>query len=76
VSKPIPLKLWGNRVRGDYPPSLKTLYRWANAGKIYPRPTKIGRDWFVSEKAIYIDTSDPDFHEKAARADESSPQQR
>jgi len=61
-------------LRGDYPPSRKTLYRWIAAGKIFPRPEKKGRDWFVTESTIYVDPSDPEFHEKAARALESSPQ--
>lgn len=66
--KPVPLPVWANKLRGDYPPSMKTVYRWIAQGRIYPRPEKIGRDYFVLETARYVDPRDPDFMNKVAEA--------
>lgn len=73
-AKRIPLDLWAARNFEARPPSSKTLYRWIAASKIYPPPRKIGRAYWVAETAVYVDTSDPDFYEKMAAANESQAQ--
>ncbi|EMY0609736.1 excisionase [Yersinia enterocolitica] len=49
----ISLKEWNER--RDKPRSMKQIYRWVEAGKIYPPPEKIGRDYEVESTATYID---------------------
>lgn len=67
MSKLITLEEWARR-RYEKPPHIKTVRRWQKEGKIYPAPKKEGRAYVVSETAEYIDWSDPNAHELAARA--------
>ncbi len=71
--KLIPLSMWAGR-RYDPPPSPRTLRRWAELGKIFPRPEKHGKGYRVPENAQYIDASDPDYLEKVAAASEQASQ--
>lgn len=36
-------------------PALRTARAWIKDGKIYPPPTKVGRAYYVDEKAVYND---------------------
>jgi predicted site-specific integrase-resolvase len=61
--KRITLAEWGQREFGDGIDIL-TLRRWARGDKIFPKPEKIGRTYFVTENARYVtDYNDPTFLE-------------
>ncbi len=70
--KRILLTEWAKQV--DKPPSPRTLRRWVHEGRIYPRPKKFGRPYFVEPNARYIDPSDPDYLEEVQAARESPSQ--
>lgn len=53
--KLIPLSVWAEETFGEYAPHRHTLRNWVNNGKIRPVPIKIGRSYFVSPNARYID---------------------
>ncbi|WP_365782211.1 excisionase [Oryzomicrobium sp.] len=48
----ISLKKWAERL--DPPPHPNTLRNWTRDGKIIPPPVKIGRAYYVNEKARHI----------------------
>jgi hypothetical protein len=48
------LEQWG-RAHFDPPPSLWTLRAMARAGKISPRPVKVGKAYYVQENAEVVD---------------------
>ncbi|TKY81785.1 excisionase [Pectobacterium polonicum] len=59
MGKLITLNEWCERhYSKDSLPKIQTLQRWARAGKIYPAPEKHGREYRVSEDAIYINPKD------------------
>lgn len=61
--KRITLAEWGRREFGNGV-TIFTLRRWAQDDKIYPKPEKIGRTYFVAENARYVtDYNDPTFLE-------------
>ncbi|MFV8801345.1 excisionase [Yersinia sp. LJYL362] len=37
---------------------MKQIYRWVEAGKIYPPPERVGKEYEVESTAIYINPSD------------------
>ncbi|MFM0732354.1 excisionase [Paraburkholderia sediminicola] len=37
------------------PPAIGTARRWIKQGKIYPPPIKVGRSYYVDEKAVFAD---------------------
>lgn len=42
--------------RECYPPAaIRTARAWIKQGKIYPPPVKVGRAYYVEEKAIFND---------------------
>ncbi|WP_088505081.1 excisionase [Burkholderia ubonensis] len=53
--KLIPLNVWADQTFGEYAPHRHTLRNWVQAGKIHPVPIKVGRSYFVSPDAEYID---------------------
>jgi hypothetical protein len=50
----IPLEEWARRKYAAKVPSIFTLRRWAREDKIYPRPEKHGRTYYVKEHAQYV----------------------
>lgn len=40
---------------GEYAPHRNTLHNWRRSARIYPLPIKVGRTYFVSPDAEYID---------------------
>ncbi len=53
--KLIPLSVWAEETFGEYAPSANTLRNWVKQAKIFPIPAKIGRKYFVSPDAEYVD---------------------
>ncbi len=54
----ITLKQWNNQTfNGRY--TSTTLSSWAKKGYIYPPAEKIGRDWMVTEHAVYRKPAQP-----------------
>lgn len=49
----IPIMTWAELVFPKKAPHRNTLRRWANEGRIYPQPEKVGKNWFVSPNAEY-----------------------
>ncbi|WP_321904450.1 excisionase [Paraburkholderia tropica] len=39
----------------DPPPAVRTARQWIKDRKIYPPPQKIGRAYYVDDKAVYRD---------------------
>lgn len=64
----IPLRIWAERLWGEYAPTDKTLQRWTRDRKILPMPQKRGRAYFVKESAQFVDPKDPDYINKVAEA--------
>lgn len=54
ASKKIRLEQWG-REHFDPPPSLWTLRSMVRAGKISPRPVKVGKAYYVDPTAEVVD---------------------
>lgn len=54
-AKLITLEAWAARMFGDSPPNRDTLRRWCRDTKIFPAPKKIGRAYYVSPDAHYVD---------------------
>lgn len=54
--KAVLLEEWG-RANFDPPPSLWTLRAMARAGKIHPRPVKVGKAYYVQQDAQVVDPS-------------------
>lgn len=73
MSKLVTLEQWAQR-RYEKPPSMRTLYRWAQDAKILPRPKKEGRAYFVQEHAQYVDWNNPDYEQIAAALNEQASQ--
>lgn len=55
TEKLVPVRKWAEDMLGDYCVSRNTLIKWVNAGKIQPQPIKLGREFFCSPDARYID---------------------
>ncbi|TCG04624.1 hypothetical protein BZM27_39655 [Paraburkholderia steynii] len=53
--KLIPLEVWAKEMFGEYAPHRNTLHNWRRNARIYPLPIKVGRMYFVSPDAQYID---------------------
>jgi|GEM_PF-1241411 len=53
--KLVPVSVWAEMMFGEYAPGRKTLLNWAHNGKILPVPVKMGRQYFCSPEARYID---------------------
>lgn len=49
------------------PPSDWVLRKWARDGEIHPAPEKVGRDWYVDEKASRITDYTPPHGRLAER---------
>lgn len=58
MGKLITLNEWCDRNYSGNQPTIQTLQRWARAGKIYPAPEKHGREYRVSEDAVFINPKD------------------
>jgi hypothetical protein len=54
--KAVMLEQWG-AANFDPPPSLWTLRAMVRAGKIQPRPVKIGKAYYVQPDAVVVDPS-------------------
>lgn len=51
----IPISEWASGPNGwKYPPSNKSLNKYASTGQIYPRPLKQGKKWVVDEDAKFV----------------------
>ena len=50
---------WAREQFGDAAPCEETLRRWARGGRIVPRAQKIGRSYWVSTDARYVDPYSP-----------------
>jgi len=55
AAKLIPLRVWAEEVFGEYAPHKNTLLAWCKNGKILPVPRKVGREYFCSPDARYVD---------------------
>jgi hypothetical protein len=55
-SKKVLLEQWG-KDHFDPPPSLWTLRQMARAGKISPKPVKVGKAYYVDQDAEVVDPS-------------------
>ncbi|EMN5130202.1 hypothetical protein RVV79_003318 [Burkholderia contaminans] len=53
--KLIPLSEWADEMFGEHAPHRHTLRNWVNNGKIRPVPIKVGRSYFVTPDARYVD---------------------
>lgn len=53
--KLIPLGVWAKQVFGEYAPPIRTLRTWCRNGKILPLPRKVGRQFYCSPDARYVD---------------------
>lgn len=42
-----------------YRPTVRTVRKWCNEGRIYPTPRKQGRAYFLHPRATYVDPSSP-----------------
>jgi hypothetical protein len=51
----VPLAVWAGIVFGDHAPHKNTLLRWVHDGRIQPRARKIGRIWWVTPNAEYVE---------------------
>ncbi|MGQ5289771.1 excisionase [Pectobacterium actinidiae] len=58
MGKLITLNEWCDRNYSGKQPTIQTLQRWARAGKIYPAPEKHGREYRVSEDAVFVNPKD------------------
>lgn len=38
-------------------PAINTVRAWCRDGKLYPRPRKQGRSYFLDPRAVYVDPS-------------------
>jgi hypothetical protein len=47
------LSIWAGR-KFDPPPCQRTLQKWARDGRIYPKPIRIGRPYWVQEDAVIV----------------------
>ena len=57
----VKLETWARIVYGDDAPSIYTLRRWCQQGKIQPPAQKHGRAIYVKREARYINYNDPNF---------------
>ena len=53
--KRISLETWLEMVYGEDAPAIETARRWCRLGKIYPKPEKHGRAYFLSPDARYTE---------------------
>ncbi|WP_433693262.1 excisionase [Paraburkholderia phenoliruptrix] len=53
--KLVPLSVWAEETFGEHAPHRHTLRNWVIAGKISPIPVKVGRTYFCSPDAQYVD---------------------
>ncbi|KAJ3472841.1 hypothetical protein NLI96_g13229 [Meripilus lineatus] len=53
--KLIPLHAWAEQTFGEYAPHRNTLLNWVKNGKIRPFPKRVGRRYFVTPEAEYVD---------------------
>lgn len=53
VASKITLREWARRSYGEAAPCDTTLRRWANSGRIQPKPEIHGRAYFVEPSATY-----------------------
>jgi hypothetical protein len=53
--KLIPVWLWAEQTFGEFAPAKNTLRAWCRNGKILPVPRKVGREFFCSPDARYVD---------------------
>lgn len=61
-AKLITLEVWAAQLFGEASPTRDTLRRWCRETKIHPAPQKIGRTYYVSPDAQYVDNyNDTDF---------------
>lgn len=49
----VPIMEWAKTFFPAKPPHRHTLRRWAQEGRIYPQPEKVGKNWFVQPTAEY-----------------------
>lgn len=53
--KRVRLETWLAQTYGNDAPDIATARRWCRDGKIYPRPEKHGRAYYVHPEARYTD---------------------
>lgn len=51
----IPVREWAATTFGEHAPHSNTLLRWIHDGRFQPRARKIGRIWWVTPDAEYMD---------------------
>jgi hypothetical protein len=49
------LQDWAAMLFGENMPHTNTLLRWIHEGRIQPAPKKIGRRWWVTPSAEYVE---------------------
>jgi len=52
--KLVPIRAWAAKTFGDYAPHPNTITKWIANGHIVPAPQKIGRGYFVTPDAKYV----------------------
>jgi hypothetical protein len=51
----IPIAKWAENLLGEHRPHRNTLRNWIHAGKISPRPVKVGNSFFCKPDARFVD---------------------
>jgi hypothetical protein len=49
------LRDWAASLFGENTPHANTLLRWVHEGRIQPQPKKMGRRWWVTPTAEYVE---------------------
>jgi len=57
--KKITLEAWLDATYGEGAPAILTARRWCREGRIYPKPEKHGRAYYLAPDARYIDPANP-----------------
>lgn len=57
--KLVTLEAWLVATYGEEAPSILTARRWIREGRIYPKPEKHGRAYYLVPDARYVDPANP-----------------
>lgn len=55
-AKLVSIETWLAQTYGDDAPAIDTARRWCREGKIYPKPEKHGRSYFLTPSARYTES--------------------
>lgn len=59
MPKLLTLEDWLAITYGENAPSVLTARRWIREGKVYPKPEKHGRSYYLVPDARYVDPANP-----------------